>query len=630
MMAAVRQMAPQSEIDRMMDPRPPRPMGPAEAPRRGRMRRASALALAGGLACALVACSAGSGGLDPVSGASVAADAAARVGADSARHDGDGGIGASSAGNYLAGRHASTMRDFDAAANYMAKALAENPGNLVLMRQTYRLNLANGEIAGTEKLAKAIILADSAAPLANLGLVVEDAKAGKFAAAEKRLAGVPAQGLNSFFVPLLRAWTLAGLHRYDDAVAALSPMAALTGFAVLRDLHAGLIQDLAGKKKEAIASLEQADKENSESALRVVQALGSLYERTGQPQKARALYEKYNAENPESVVLEHALARLDKKGPPAEPIVRNATDGMAEALLNVGGTLTGGNTGELGMICGRLALYLRPNLPLARMLVAGVLEQDGREAEANAQYEKIPHDSALSWLARLREAANLDDMGKTDKAIAMLKAMATEQPERVDALINLGDLLRVHKRFDDAVKAYDEAVHRIGKLTPRYWSLLYSRGIALERAGNWDRAEKDLEEALKLNPDQPYVLNYLGYSWVDKGEHLTRAREMIEKAVELRPTDGYIVDSLGWLYYRTGRYKDAVDQLERAVELKPEDPVINDHLGDAYWRVGRTAEARYQWQRALGLEPDTDLASSLRAKLAKGLAAAQPPKAHGT
>ena len=333
---------------------------------------------------------------------------------------------------------------------------------------------------------------------------------------------------------------------------------------------------------------------------------------------------------PNSVVLDPALDRL-AKGTKALPLVASARDGMAEALLNIGGTLSGGNTGELAMICGRLALYLKPDLGLARMLVAGVLESDGREADANAQYDKVPHDSPLSWLARLRKAANLDAMDQTDMAITELKTMAAEKPERVDALINLGDLLRVHKRFDEAVTAYDQAVARIGKLTPRYWSLLYSRGIALERSNHWDRAEKDLQEALKLNPDQPYVLNYLGYSWVDKGEHMNRAREMIEKAVELRPTDGYIVDSLGWLYYRTGRYKDAVDQLERAVELKPEDPVINDHLGDAYWRAGRTAEARYQWQRALGLEPDTDLASALRAKLVKGLAAAdRPTKPNGT
>ncbi len=610
----------------MMDPRPPRLLGPAEVRRRP-LRRTWTLALV----ALLGACTAGSGAgaSDDPPGPGIAADAAARVGSDGPHRSDKDRIGASPAGNYLAGLHATSMRDFDAAADYMSKALAENPTNPILMRQAYRLRLANGEIASSRKLAERIVAADKTAPLANLGLVVEDAKAGRFAAAEKRLAGVPVQGLNSFFVPLLRAWTLAGLKRYDQAAAALGPMSALSGFAVLRDLHMGLIEDLAGKKQAAIKSLEQADKENNQSALRVVQALGSLYERTGQPEKARALYHKYIVENPDSVVLEPALVRLDKGGK-ARPVVTSASQGMAEALLNIGGTLSGGNTGELAMICGRLALYLRPELGLARMLVAGVLESDGREAEANAQYQKVPRASPLSWLARLREAANLDDMGETDKAIDRLKAMAAEKPERTDALINLGDLLRTHKRFDQAVAAYDQAVKRLGDVTPRYWSLMYSRGIALERAGHWDRAEKDLEEALKLSPDQPYVLNYLGYSWVDKGQHLARARHMIEKAVELRPTDGYIVDSLGWLYYRTGQYKDAVDQLERAVELKPEDPVINDHLGDAYWRVGRTAEARYQWQRALGLEPDTDLASELRAKLVKGLAAAEPLKRNGT
>jgi len=273
-------------------------------------------------------------------------------------------------------------------------------------------------------------------------------------------------------------------------------------------------------------------------------------------------------------------------------------------------------------VCGRLAIYLRPDLDLARMLVAGILESQGGEAEANKLYDEVKPGSALKWLARLRHAGNLDTTGSSDKAIDELRAMSDENATRVDALVNLGDLLRAHKRFGESVEAYDKAVARIGDLGQRHWSLLYSRGISLERAGQWERAEADLQKALKLNPDQPYVLNYLGYSWVDKGQNLDRARRMIERAVDLRPTDGYIVDSLGWLFFRIGKFKDAVDSLERAVELKPQDPVINDHLGDAYWRVGRTAEARFQWRRALALDPEPDLITAIRAKLDRGLAAA--------
>jgi Flp pilus assembly protein TadD len=157
---------------------------------------------------------------------------------------------------------------------------------------------------------------------------------------------------------------------------------------------------------------------------------------------------------------------------------------------------------------------------------------------------------------------------------------------------------------------------------PERWSLFYSRGIALERSGQWKRAEADLLHALELKPDQPLVLNYLGYSWIDRGENLERGLKMVEKAVELRPEDGYIVDSLGWAHYRLGDYPNAVQYLEKAIELVPEDPTINDHLGDAYWQNGRSIEARYQWRRALQFGPQEDEVKPIEAKLESGLAPA--------
>jgi tetratricopeptide (TPR) repeat protein len=438
---------------------------------------------------------------------------------------------------------------------------------------------------------------------------------------------MPGQGLGTFLAPLVKAWTLAGVGRTDEAIAALAPLKGITGLAVLYDLHVGLIHDLAGRTDAAVASLQSAAGASGESALRIVEVLGSLYERSGRTNEARDLYRKYVSENPDSIMLEPALKRVETGGK-APRIVADARQGLAEALLNLGGTFSGENTAEVALVCGRLAIYLRPDLDLARMLVASILESQGGEREANKLYEEVPQRSPIRWLARLRHAANLDTIGETDAAIAELREMAGENTGRIDALVNLGDLLRGHKRFAESVDAYDQAFARLGQIGSRHWSLLYSRGISLERANQWPRAEADLEKALELNPDEPYVLNYLGYSWADKGVHLDKARKMIERAVALRPTDGYIVDSLGWLFYRIGRYKDAVTNLERAVELKPQDPVINDHLGDAYWRVGRTKEARYQWQRALALDPEPDLVGEIKNKLARGLAAAAPRKSN--
>ena len=200
--------------------------------------------------------------------------------------------------------------------------------------------------------------------------------------------------------------------------------------------------------------------------------------------------------------------------------------------------------------------------------------------------------------------------------------MAAKEPNWASAEIQLGDLLRGQKRFSEAADAYNEAIKRLKAAgLPARWTLYYSRGIAYERSGQWNLAEADLEHALELKPDQPLVLNYLGYSWIDRGEKLDRGLKMIEKAVALRPEDGYIVDSLGWAHYRLGDYPSAVEYLEKAVELVPEDPTINDHLGDAYWKSGRVTEARYQWRQALQFEPDKEDVKPIEAKLDRGLPA---------
>jgi len=264
-----------------------------------------------------------------------------------------------------------------------------------------------------------------------------------------------------------------------------------------------------------------------------------------------------------------------------------------------------------------------------QILLGDILEADNRLEPALAVYKAIDAKSTFSWSARLRAAAVLDKLGRVDEAVKTLRAMAKEVPDEEGPLINLGDILRGHERFKEAAEAYDEAMKRIATIEPRHWTLFYARGISLERSDQWLRAEADFQKALEFKPDQPYVLNYLGYAWIERGKNLERAQEMIRQAVKLRPNDGYIVDSLGWGYYKVGNFQKAVVELERAVELRPQDPIINDHLGDAYWQVGRQREAKFQWTRALSLKPDADLLAKLQKKLKDGLveetAAAKKP-----
>ncbi len=292
---------------------------------------------------------------------------------------------------------------------------------------------------------------------------------------------------------------------------------------------------------------------------------------------------------------------------------------MAEVFFNLSGTLAQGRSTDIALIYGRFALRLRPDFPLAQVLLGGLLESLDRKNEALVLYDAVSPSSPLYWSARLRKAETLDELNRTDEAIAQLKQMASERSDQYEPLTRLGDMLRAKKRYNEAASSYSRAVERIGELTKKHWSLLYARGIAYERSKQWPKAEADFLRALKLSPEQPFVLNYLGYSWVDQGLHLDRARGMIERAVRLRPNDGYIVDSLGWVLYRLRDFEGAARRLERAVILRPDDPTINDHLGDAYWRVGRFLEARFQWRRALSLEPEKKDIPNIEKKLQRGL-----------
>ncbi len=293
---------------------------------------------------------------------------------------------------------------------------------------------------------------------------------------------------------------------------------------------------------------------------------------------------------------------------------------MPKSLFDLASVLNQAETLDLSLLYNRFALALRPQFPLAQLLLADTLSAQNKPEESLAILADIPANSPYSWSARLRGAINLDTLERTDEAINQLKTMATENTNLVGASVELGDIMRNKKRFSEAVAAYDDAIKRNAAAgLPERWVLFYDRGVALERSSEWQRAEADLQHALDLKADQPMVLNYLGYSWVDRGENLDRGMKMIKKAVELRPEDGYIVDSLGWAHYRTGDYADAVQYLEKATELVPEDPTINDHLGDAYWQSGRLIEARYQWRRALQFGPQENEIKPIEAKLEHGL-----------
>jgi Flp pilus assembly protein TadD len=324
------------------------------------------------------------------------------------------------------------------------------------------------------------------------------------------------------------------------------------------------------------------------------------------------------ADRGEQPVLIDLVATLEDGATPAPPF-DDADGGIADALLGIAEALYQERGNRMAVVYARLAIFARRDLAEASLLIGDMMAEQGNLEAAIEAYEAVAPDSPLSYLAELRQARALHDLEHGDEAFALLEELAAAAPERIDALVQLGDLRRHDENYEAAEDAYSRAIGRIGEPRREHWTLLYARGIAYERTKRWPEAEADFLKALELEPEQPFVLNYLGYSWVDMGMHLDRAKGMLNRAVELRPDDGYIVDSLGWVYFRVGEYEKAVTRLERAVELEPGDPVINDHLGDAYWRVGRQREARYQWQRVLTLDPEEDVIADVEQKLRSGL-----------
>jgi tetratricopeptide (TPR) repeat protein len=526
-------------------------------------------------------------------------------------------------GNYLAARHAQVGHDYADAALMMERALKNDPDNFDLVRRTFALRVSEGHVDAAVPLARRIIAVDGNSGLAALVLVVADIKSGNYAAAAQRIQALPGQGPQRFALPLLAAWVEAGRHHPDEAMQALQQMSAQPGLEPLRELHVGLIADYLGRTDMAEEAFAKLLAEEPRPTWRVVEVVGNFDERHGKSDAARKLYERFAVADPDTDAAAPGLARIAAGTVPPQ-LIATPNAGAAEALFDLGSLLDQRDTIDAALIYVRLALALEPNFPLAQLLAGEIREDEGQTADALALYRAVDRQAPLGWSARLRAAFTLDALTRTDEAISDLRAMASERPTQAEPLIELGDILRSQNRFDEAALAYDAAIARLPKIDKSTWRLFYDRGVALERAGQWPRAEADLKHAYALDPDQPTVLNYLGYSWIDKGENLPEALKMITRAVELRPNDGYIVDSLGWAFYRLGDLSHATEYLERAIELLPEDPTINDHLGDVYWRTGRLAEARFQWRRALQFGPEAGDAKTIETKLDHGLA--KPPQ----
>jgi tetratricopeptide (TPR) repeat protein len=521
-------------------------------------------------------------------------------------------------GSYLAARHASVERDASSAATFYRSALRTDPKNNELLDRAFISSLADGDIDEAVKLADRILTMDKSNRVARLVVGVRDLKQKKYAAAQLNINQSIRGPITDLVATLLSGWASYGAGDTKSAIANIDKLTGPEWYPIFKDLHAGMILELANREKDAGARFERAYKLD-DSMLRVSEAYARWLSRNKDSAAAKAVYEAFDKKLPRHPLVLEGL-RETKAGKKLSPLVDSPQSGAAEALYGIGATLTRRGGEDLALVYLQLALYLAPNHPLALLSLADLYESVKKPAMAIKIYERVPASSPLKRNAQIQLATNLDAADRSDEAIKILKTVTTEDPKDLEAIMALGNIERGRKKFADCAQTYSLGIDALPPNNDKANSVYYYyRGICEERSKQWSKAEADMRKALELQPEQPHVLNYLGYSWIDQGINLDEGMKMIKRAVEQRPDDGYIVDSLGWAYYRIGNYEDAVKHLERAIDLKPEDPTINDHLGDAYWRIGRTLEAKFQWAHARDLKPEPEELPKIEAKLENGL-----------
>jgi len=523
----------------------------------------------------------------------------------------------SSAGNYLAARHAGTERDASASSAYYRAALRADSKNPVLLERAFLSVLVDGEIDEAVKLAERIVQVDKTQRVARLVLGVRALKLKQYQAARQHIAQSVRGPIADLTATLITAWTLQGTNDAKGAVESIDRLTGPEWYAIFKDLHAGLILDLSGNRKDAGKRLEKVYKLDA-NALRAVEAYGRWASRNQGKDEALKIYEAFDKVLPQHPLIVEAMDEI-KDGEKLGPLIDSPQAGAAEVLFGLGTSLGRQGGEDLALAYLQLAIYLSPHHPLALMSLADLYESIKKPALALKVYQRVPADSPLKRNSDIQMATNLDALDRTDEAKKTLEKLIAERPGDLEAIMALGNILRVRKDFAECADAYSKGIDPLKNPQKANWLIFYFRGICLERSKQWASAEADFKRALELSPEQAHVLNYLGYSWIDQGVNLDDGMRMIRRAVEQRPDDGYIVDSLGWAYYRIHNYDEAVKQLERAVELKPEDPTINDHLGDAYWKVGRTLEAAFQWAHARDLKPEPDDLKKIAEKLRTGL-----------
>ncbi len=520
------------------------------------------------------------------------------------------------AGAYLSARQASGHSDYAAAAQYYSEALAYDPSNPELLEGALVAYIALADLDKAVPVARRLRESVQQSAVSELVLTADQLRRGDYAGViadydAGRQIGPLVDGLVIAWSELARGNVGVAMEDFDKVIAteALAPFG---------NYHKAMALALVGDFEGADALFAKAEQGGTHLTRRGVIAHAQVLGQLGRSEDALVLIERIFGADPDPEIANLRTALSSGDAPPFDEIT-DARQGIGEVFFTVATVLDNQAEDTYTLIYARVSEMLVPDLTEAILFSADILERQGQHDLATAAYNRISRTDPAYHLAELGRAEALRSAGRTEAAIEVLEQLAKGYPELPNVQRALGDILRSEERYREAVVAYDAAIAALPGQDPSHWVLYYARGISHERAGEWPQAEADFRKALELQPDQPGVLNYLGYSFLELGTNYDEALAMIERAVAARPDDGYIVDSFGWALYRLGRYDEAVDPMEKAASLAAVDPIVNDHLGDVYWAVGRRTEAKFQWRRALSFDPEDKDAARIRRKLEVGL-----------
>ena len=520
-------------------------------------------------------------------------------------------------GGYLAGRHALSTKDFDAASTYLSRAIEDDIENPELLNGLISVQVSLGDIGAAKISSDNLDLLGVQTQLSNMVKIAIQLRNRDFDNAKQQIENE--QGINPLLDKIVTGWAFADQGNFEDAETIFDEIGKGSSLAQFSQMQKASMLAAYGRYESALNTIGDLEKNSNRISIDARALKVQLLLKLDNKEEATEYFSKIFGDGVNS---DAANLRMQVEDHPNAYSIEESLSleaGIAYAFYAIADILKDDADPNTALLYVRLAQYLNENSQKAILLAADLLEQMGQYDLAVEEYAKISPSSSYFLSSELGRVGALRDGGKTEAALEVLYYLSREFSDIGIVHNSLGDFLRREERYSEAKIAYDRAVDIYRENNNVSWVVLYARGITHERLQEWDKAESDFRNALTINPDQANVLNYLGYSLIDRGEKLDEAMTMIEKAVSLQPESGYIVDSLAWGLFKLGKYETAIPHMEKAAELMPVDPIVTDHLGDLYWAVGRQLEAKFQWRRALSFDPELKDATRIREKLRIGL-----------